>query len=299
MKKVFGFGLVLLFGVTLVACSSENDKSASSSEPAVEETSTTKKEEKKQYVMPTSFTSNSDGLVTIYGSSDYYTDVIYQKADGGMGTALIEDGAFEFDYPIEKDKSLALTFRKDSEEGETVAIALEKKATPPASSDNASSTPTPDASSSLGNRSNPVPLGTPHPMSGTFTDYDADGQEFSANIEVTVLSTTRGADAWNIVSAENQFNDPAPEGKEYMINRVKISMSNASSDDLKAHFSDYDFDYISGKGSSYSRVSTVIPDELGVELFNNGEAEGNICELVDVGDQPLIRFVDKFFFKTE
>ncbi len=154
------------------------------------------------------------------------------------------------------------------------------------------------AKQNLGTRSNPIPFNSPMMLTGEFTDNDAN-QDFTASIKVEILSSTRGDAAWQQIIAENQFNEAAPAGKEYIINRVKITMSDASSNDLKTSFSIYDFNYISGSGSSYSNQSVVLPDALDNEIYNNGTIEGNVSGLIGVGDSPLLRLSDKFFFKTE
>lgn len=154
-------------------------------------------------------------------------------------------------------------------------------------------------SSEIGQRSNPVIYGDTMYMVGTFTDRDANYEEFDANIEITINETFRGEEAWSLIVNENRYNDPAPEGKEYIINRVKIVMNNATSENLKTEFNSREFDYISEKGASYSVDSQVIPDRLDIELYNNGEAEGSVFGLVDIDDNPLLRFNSTFFFETE
>ena len=150
-----------------------------------------------------------------------------------------------------------------------------------------------------GTRSNPYVYGETANLQGTFTDYDADWEDFDADLDITVIESIRGEEAWTMVQNENSHNKPAPEGMEYIINRVKISLLNATSEDLKASFNSSDFDYISNSGSSYSKEFAVYPDELRVELFNNGEAEGNVLGVVDINDTPLLRFDSSFFFETE
>lgn len=155
------------------------------------------------------------------------------------------------------------------------------------------------ASSGSGTRTDPITFGEEVNLVGTFNDRDADYEEFEADLAITIIETIRGDEAWQVIQNENQFNDPAPEGKEYIINRVRIALSNATNADLKADFNYREFDYISAGGSSYSHESTVIPDELNVELFNDGQAEGNVVGLIDVDDTPLLRFNSNIFFDTE
>lgn len=151
----------------------------------------------------------------------------------------------------------------------------------------------------LGSRSKPIPVGETLSLKATLVDRDADYEEFDAKIDVTITSSIRGEDAWNILLEENQFNDPAPEGKEYIINEVEIRLFDATSDDLKTLIRKADFDYISSAGASYPSVYVVTPNELRVELYNNGSATGNIVGLVDKDDAPLIRYEKSFFMESQ
>lgn len=156
-----------------------------------------------------------------------------------------------------------------------------------------------DASGNSGTRSQPMPVGETLSLSGTFTDRDADYEEFDANLNITILDTIRGDEAWDIIYNENPHNDPAPEGKEYIINNTEVKLYDATSEDLKTSIRSNNFDYISSEGASYNTPYVVLPDELEVELYNNGSATGNIVGLVDVGDNPLIRFENTFFLEAE
>ena len=197
---------------------------------------------------------------------------------------VAEQAIGEFTEQAEKDKQ---ALEESEEEAARIAIEEEIQAKEEAEKEK----------SNIGTRSNPIPFGSPLYLSGTFTDYDADYEEFEAQVEVTVIETTRGADAWEIILNENQFNEPAPEGKEYVINRVQLKLSNATSEDLKSMFRESDFDYISESGASYSSVYAVIPDGLRVELYNNGVGEGNVVGLIDIDDNPLLRFESSFFLE--
>lgn len=198
----------------------------------------------------------------------------------------------EANKELEEENARLSSSESDEEDGAEVVEAGEPEE--PEADDESS-----QSSENAGTRSDPIVFGEEASFFGTFADRDADYEEFDAQVDITVVDTIRGEEAWDIIINENQFNDPAPEGKEYMINRIRIKLSNATSDDLKAQFSYRDFDYVSSGGSSYSFTSVVLPDELSFELYNEGEAEGNIVNLVDIDDSPLVRFDSSFFFETE
>lgn len=305
--------LLSLSGLLLVACGDDVDEAQDSSDTSIQEETTETEQEN------VTFTSGVSGTV-IPGDDQNYVDIA-GTAEGFEYVYVIFDGAVIDELPVDSngdweyysyggERSAQLDFSTDESLtfGDTDVNIYDLDYTntmtympnPEAVVEDDTTSESTDATTSqLGQRSNPVPYGETMYMSGTFTDYDADYTDFDADLELSVVDTIRGEEAWNIIINENQFNDPAPEGKEYIINRVKLKLLNATSEDLKTSFRSNEFDYISETGASYSSVSVVLPDKLDVELYNNGEAEGNIVGLVDIEDKPLLRFNQMFFLETE
>ncbi|API89395.1 hypothetical protein BKP56_09075 [Marinilactibacillus sp. 15R] len=310
--------LLSLYSLVLMACGDDATDVDNTEKTEIQEVTQETEQEN------ITFTSGVSGE-TIPGNEQNYVDItgtaegfesVYVIYDGAVIDELSvdADGNWEY-YSNGGDRSAQLDFTTDDSIsfGDTninvndlnYVYTMFYEPNPDANieeveDDSQTSTDSTSGSSSeLGQRSNPVPYEEILYMHGTFTDYDANYAEFEADLEMNIVDTIRGEEAWNIIINENQFNDPAPEGKEYIINRVKLKLLNATSEDLKTSFMSNEFDYISESGASYSSVSVVLPDELDVELYNNGEAEGNIVGLVDVGDKPLVRFNQMFFLKSE
>jgi hypothetical protein len=84
-------------------------------------------------------------------------------------------------------------------------------ATPISSTSTISATP---ATENLHGRSR----GTPFPRTGVIV---------LPNLEVEVQDVLRGEQAWRELRAANQFNDPAPEGEEYVLIRLKVTSQHA------------------------------------------------------------------------
>ncbi|MGX7420635.1 hypothetical protein ACWOFR_17825 [Carnobacterium gallinarum] len=122
---------------------------------------------------------------------------------------------------------------------------------------------------------------------------------FAAKLEVTVLTTTRGADCWDLLVAENQFNKPPPSGKEYIMNRVRIKVLDSKEPHPTIKLSSFDFSYISTSGQKYERCILIAPDTLPNEIAANTDVEGNIYSLIDQGDQPHISVQDKEFMSIQ
>lgn len=147
----------------------------------------------------------------------------------------------------------------------------------------------------LGKRTNPIPFKQPFQIESTFKDTDAD-RYFSAKLEITVVETTRGDAAWEKIKEDNQYNEAPPDGYEYVLNRIKVKLTDAETEDLKVLLSKYHFSYVSSQGVVYDSPTLVLKDGLNAELFNNGEKEGNVCGLIKKEDKPLLRYKNKYFF---
>ncbi|EPN8825234.1 DUF4064 domain-containing protein [Listeria monocytogenes] len=149
-----------------------------------------------------------------------------------------------------------------------------------------------------GTRANPMPLNSALSVTGTMMDTDT-YDDFEASMDITVTETIRGDKAWKLIEAENQFNEAAPEGKEYILNKIKVKAYDIVSSENKFNMSESDFEYVSGTGTTYSSdISVVIPDELDSTLYNDATGEGYIYGVVDKSDNsPLVKFL-QFYFKT-
>ena len=120
------------------------------------------------------------------------------------------------------------------------------------------------------------------------------------NWDVQVLETKRGADAWSAIQAANAYNDPAPEGMEYLLVKIHVKCKYADSDEHG--ISNYDFDVTGEKSILYtsSMASIVKPSpELDAELFSDGETEGWAAYLVTQGESNLVLVFDEMWSFTD
>lgn len=134
-------------------------------------------------------------------------------------------------------------------------------------------TPTP-TQPPVGTRANPVPRGQ--------SRLAPDGWE------VVVLDFN--ADAWPVVLAENQFNDPPAPGNRMVM--VRVGVTNVDDEDEPAWVSEADFYFVGSYNVLYSTFGEesrcgLIPDELAEELFRGGYAEGNACFEIPVDEVNL------------
>ncbi|MBF2599358.1 hypothetical protein IA929_05005 [Listeria seeligeri] len=149
-----------------------------------------------------------------------------------------------------------------------------------------------------GTRSNPTPLNSTFTYSGPMSDPDT-AEYFEASLDITVVETIRGEEAWNLIKAKNKSTFPAPEGKEYILNKIKVKASNIIFPKNQFRITDYDFNYVAGDGTAYNSEYIVIPDALDATLYNDDVNEGYIHGIINKDDDaPLIKF-QQFYFKTK
>ena len=111
--------------------------------------------------------------------------------------------------------------------------------------------------------------------------------------EITVVGTT--PDAWTMIQAENQFNDPPEPSHQFHMVRVRARYLGPDSNNLGFNVS---FNAVGDRGVAYDTYDPgcgVIPDELDsfTELFTGGQIEGNECWQIASQDvDSLVMFVD-------
>jgi hypothetical protein len=138
--------------------------------------------------------------------------------------------------------------------------------------------------SALGSRQNPVPMGDTVEIT---TDDPTNAWE------ITVVGTT--PDAWTMIQAENQFNDPPEPSHQFYMVGVRARYLGSDSNSLGFNVS---FNAVGDRGVSYDTYDPgcgVIPDELDsfTELFTGGQIEGNQCWQIASQDvDSLVMFVD-------
>lgn len=118
-------------------------------------------------------------------------------------------------------------------------------------------------------RNNPIPFGQPTTLINT------DG--FALWV-VDVLE-----DATRLVLDENQYNDPPPDGHQFLIVHIKVKNTSVESHSFTPAWR------LHLVGASDVAISTgcgVIPDDFEGhrEIFEDGELEGNVCFTVETSD---------------
>jgi hypothetical protein len=133
----------------------------------------------------------------------------------------------------------------------------------------------------------PAPIGqsrsNPYPKTEIVT---------APNWDIQVLDMVRGDAAWQAIQTTNQFNDPAPDGMEYLLVKIHAKCTYADSDEHSIGGSDFDLtgDHL----VRYSQASVVEPDPaLDAKLYTDGETEGWVSFAVGKGEGNLILIFDE------
>ncbi len=129
-------------------------------------------------------------------------------------------------------------------------------------------------------RSNPIPFGE--------SGISQDGEW-----ELQVLDVIRGEEAWNQVSAANQFNEPPPPGMEYVMMNVRVKYTGTSAEEQIINTTVFQSTGDAGVRWPNPFVVTPAP-ELSAEVFSGGEATGWVVLEAREGEGNLMAIFDAF-----
>lgn len=116
--------------------------------------------------------------------------------------------------------------------------------------------------------------------------------------DVRVLEIVRGDAAWQALQAANQFNEPAPEGMEYLL--VKLHVQCTYEDSEEHLIGAGDFRVTGDRHERYFTAMAVEPEpQLDATLYSGGETEGWASYLVGQEEGNLILIVDELMSFVE
>lgn len=136
--------------------------------------------------------------------------------------------------------------------------------------------------SNQGKRSNPYTLADTFEMDVQYADPDSDDYTpIDGRIKVTFNNVTTGQEAQDFLTSENEFNDQAPEGFQWMIFDTSVELLEGSEDvpfNLFLTEQIYDADGASVDNSEHMAFSNnQLSDQ---SIFPGATAQGNIVLLV-------------------
>ena len=150
-----------------------------------------------------------------------------------------------------------------------------------------------DTGSAVGKRSNPAPLDEPQEVAVQY--YDDNGEEIDGKVMITVSNVVRGEEAYNQLLEENEFNEDAPEGHEWVIFDVKMTLEEGSMDE-PFNTSMINIIPISSDGSEVPQTSyatfTDGTDFGWKDLYEGGTDSGKVGKIVPIDDETTIKLSD-------
>jgi len=174
-------------------------------------------------------------------------------------------------------KALGKTYSWDKKSN---VVTIKDKPTPTPSP---SLTPTPTPNK-IATYSNPASMNEQIQI-----DYTDLFDTYSAKI--TVEDIIRGSEAWSMVQNANMFNDPAKDGYEYIVIKIKFELLDIP-DGKVFNLSSYDFKLVSANGKEYDNSTVVDPvPSLDSKLYKGASNEGyTVFEVEQTDVKPVIAF---------
>lgn len=140
-------------------------------------------------------------------------------------------------------------------------------------------TPLPTATPSQGARTNP------YARDDTIALIQGGTIHFTMHVEEYL----RGDEAWQKIYAANRFNDPAPDGLEFILLRIKVVYNGEDKGPLEINEAAWSSVSKGRIFDTFDAFVCCLDPEFDFTLFAGGEAEGWVALLVSVDDPaPLI-----------
>lgn len=146
-----------------------------------------------------------------------------------------------------------------------------------------------DANDNLGKRSNPVPIGEWIEFKDTYYESIESSDQIEGTFKLRITEVERGDSAFEQLIEENEFNEPAPEGHEWIIAHFETEMLDGDEDSPYTVVPFINVMSSSGNEVSQDEYGTLDGDEFGyVDLFPGGSHSGRVTNYVPEGDESLL-----------
>ena len=137
-----------------------------------------------------------------------------------------------------------------------------------------------------------TPMPTPIPLGTALDNPVVAGGLLSGANGTEIVATGVMENAWEVVRAENQFNEAPAEGNRFYLITVEVAYVSGSG---SIGVSESDFKLIGDNRVVYRPSCGVIPDELGGEIFVGGRTRGNVCFQIPEGEDGLVLIHQSLF----
>lgn len=114
----------------------------------------------------------------------------------------------------------------------------------------------------------------------------------SEDWEVAVMEVKRGEEAWQMLLEANSYNDPAPDGMEYVLVRVKSRYIGTA--EAAEYISGASFQITGSSNQLNDAAWVVVQPALDARLFPGGEQQGWVALVAETGETDLILVYEPF-----
>ena len=141
----------------------------------------------------------------------------------------------------------------------------------------------------LGKRSNPVPVGEWIEFQDSYYENIESFDAIEGTLKLRITEVERGDAAFEKLMAENQFNEPAPEGHEWVIAHLEIEMVEGDEDTPYTVVPFISIMASTGNEVSQDAWATLDGNEFGhVDLFPGGSHSGRVAYYAPIEDESLL-----------
>ena len=144
-----------------------------------------------------------------------------------------------------------------------------------------------------GKRSNPVAIEQSATWGVMYSD--AEYNQLDGTVTTTISNVIRGEEAFNQLIAANEYNEAAPEGYEWVIFDMSLTLDEGSEDD-PFNTSTIFMTPIASDGSEVSQTDYATFEDGAAfgwkDLYKGGNDSGKVGLIVPVGDDTLIEISD-------
>ncbi|WP_062532372.1 hypothetical protein [Jeotgalibaca dankookensis] len=147
--------------------------------------------------------------------------------------------------------------------------------------------------SAPGKRSNPVAIGESATWDVMYSDSEYNA--IDGTVTTTISNVIRGEEAYNDLVSYNEFNEPAPDGYEWVIFDLALTLDEGSEDD-PFNTATIMMTPVASDGSEVAQTSYATFEdgtEFGwKDLYKGGNDSGKVGLIIPEGDDTLIELSD-------
>jgi len=150
------------------------------------------------------------------------------------------------------------------------------------------------STSTVGKRSNPVPLGQAIEIPVEYSNEDWT-ETYEGTISLQINGITKGQAALDTLMAENQFNEAAPEGMEWVIFDVTMKLLDGNQDTPFTILPNFEIVSSSGSEIAQDAYASLDGNEFGyTDIFPGAETSGRVVKYAPIGDNFLISYDENY-----